>query len=80
MPDWSLSDIPGSVVTKAEHDLDFALKLLHRETRADALNQSELGLTDEQRSELSSILDDIASMSFEEAIQRVRDVGNTTLM
>ena len=80
MPEWHLSDIPGSVVTKAEHDLDFALNLLHEDTRADALSQPELGLTAEQRSELSSILDDIARLTFEEAIQRIRDVGNTTLM
>jgi hypothetical protein len=80
MPDWSLSDIPGSVVTKAQQDLDFALKLLHQDTRADALNEPDLDLTAEQRSELSSILDDIANMSFEQAIQRLRDLGNTTLM
>jgi hypothetical protein len=80
MPDWNLSDIPGSVVTKAQQDMDFALRLLHRDTREDALNDPALDLTDEQRQELYSLLDDIASMSFEDAIQRLRDLGTTTLL
>lgn len=80
MPDWNLSDIPGSVVTKAEQDLDFALRLLDPARREEALNDPSLNLTDEQRRELSPLLNEIANMSFQEAIQRLRAVGNTTLM
>jgi hypothetical protein len=80
MPDWDLSDIPGSVVTRAQQDMDFALRLLNQATRAEALNDPGLDLTDEQRSELSSRLDGIASMSFQEAIQMLRDRGTKTLM
>jgi hypothetical protein len=80
MPDWNLSDIPGSVVTKAQQDMDFALRLLHRDTREEALNDPALDLTDEQRQELYSLLDDIAGMSFQDAIQRLRDQGTNILL
>jgi hypothetical protein len=80
MPEWNLSDIPGSVVNKAQQDTDFALRLLHQDTRDEALNEPSLDLTDEQRQELSSLLDEIASMSFREAIQTLREQGTTTLM
>lgn len=77
MPEWSLSDIPGSVVLRAQEDTNFAVRLLHQDTRAAAL--TEAGLTDEQRSALSPILDEIASMSFQDAIQMLRDEGGVTI-
>jgi hypothetical protein len=66
-------------VVRAQQDLAFALNLLQEGTRADALNDPSLELTDEQRAELSPILDEIASMSFQEAIQRLRAQKNTAL-
>ena len=77
MPEWSLSDIPGSVVLRAQQDTDFALRLLHRDSREEAL--SELDLTEEQLRDLSPILDEIANLSFQDAIQMIRDQGGVSL-
>jgi hypothetical protein len=73
MPEWSLSDIPGSVVFRAQQqeDSDFALQLLNADSREDAL--SGLGLSDEQLRELRLILDEVARMSFQDAIQQLLD-------
>jgi hypothetical protein len=73
--DRHLADIPGSVVIRAQHDMDFATRLLHRDTRDDALSDPSLRLTEDQRTELSSRLDDIADMSFQDAMERIRDAG-----
>jgi hypothetical protein len=70
-----LADIPGSVVVRAQQDMDFATRLLHRDTRDDALNDPSLGLTEDERSDLSGRLDDIAAMSFQDAMERIRDAG-----
>lgn len=67
-----LSRIPGSVVLKAVQDPDFVLQLLHRDTRDAALSDPKLGLTAAQQDELSSRLDEIARMSFTEAIELLR--------
>lgn len=77
MPQWSLSDIPGSVVLRAQEDTDFALRLLHRDSRAEALIGADLDLSDEQLRELSPILDEIARMSFQEAIEMLKDLHVT---
>jgi hypothetical protein len=79
MPEWSLSDIPGSVVLKAQEDTDFALRLLHRDTREEALSDPDLGLSGEQLRELSPILDEIAELSFQDAIQMLRDQGGVSI-
>jgi hypothetical protein len=79
MPEWSLSDIPGSVVLRAQQDADFAVRLLHRESRRDALGDDDLGLTDEQQRELFPILDEIAQLSFRDAIRMLRDQGSVVL-
>ncbi len=79
MPQWGLSDIPASVVLRAQEDTEFALRLLHRDTRDEALSDPGLGLSDEQRHKLSSILDEIARMSFHDAIQMLRDQGGVTM-
>jgi hypothetical protein len=78
MPEWNLSDIPGSVVLRAVEDTDFVLRLLHRDSRREALSDASLGLTDEQQRELSSHLDEIARMSFADAIQLIRDEVGVT--
>ena len=70
-----LSGVPGSVVVRAQHDMEFATRLLHRDTREDALNDPALRLTEDERSELSARLDDIAAMSFQDAMERIRDAG-----
>jgi hypothetical protein len=70
-----LADIPGAVVVRAQHDMDFATRLLHRDTRDEALNDPSLRLTEDERTELSSRLDDIATMSFQDAMERIRDAG-----
>ena len=74
-----LSDIPGAVVVRAQHDMEFAVRLLHRDTRDDALNDPRLRLTEDERRDLSARLDDIASMSFTEAMERIRDAGVLSL-
>jgi hypothetical protein len=71
MPEINLSAIPGSVVLRAQEDPDFALQLLNADSREDAL--SGLGLSDEQLRELRPILDEVAQMSFQDAIQQLRD-------
>jgi hypothetical protein len=70
-----LAGVPGSVVVRAQHDMDFATRLLHRDTRDDALNDPALRLTEDERSQLSARLDDIAAMSFQDAMERIRDAG-----
>jgi hypothetical protein len=71
VPEINLSAIPGSVVLKAQQDPDFALRLLDTASRQEAL--SGLGLSDEQLQDLLPILDDVAQLSFQEAIQQLRD-------
>jgi hypothetical protein len=71
MPEINLSAIPGSVVLRAQEDPDFALQLLNADSREDAL--SGLGLSDEHLRELRPILDEVAQMSFQDAIQQLRD-------
>jgi hypothetical protein len=71
MPEINLSAIPGSVVLRAQEDPDFALQLLNADSREVAL--SGLGLSDEQLRELRPILDEVAQMSFQDAIQQLRD-------
>jgi hypothetical protein len=71
MPEINLSAIPGSVVLRAQEDPDFALQLLNADSREDAL--SGLGLSDEQLRELRPILDEVAQMSFQDAIRQLRD-------
>ena len=71
MPEINLSAIPGSVVLRAQEDPDFALQLLNADSREDAL--SGLGLSDEQLRELRLILDEVARMSFQDAIQQLLD-------
>jgi hypothetical protein len=70
-----LASIPGALVVRAQDDLDFALRLLHRDTREDALNELDLGLTEKEQRELSARIDEIAGMSFQTAIEELRDAG-----
>jgi hypothetical protein len=77
MPDFNLSDIPWSVVIKAQKDPDFALQLLNPATRDEAL--SGLGLSEEQLSDLRPILDEVAGMSFQDAIQQLRDQAGVSI-
>jgi hypothetical protein len=79
MPEWSLSDIPGSIVYRAQQDADFALRLLHQESREEALSEPGLDLSDEQLRELSPVLDEIAQLSFQDAIQMLREQGGVVL-
>jgi hypothetical protein len=80
MPEeWNLNSIPSELVVRAQQDADFALRLLNRETRDAALDEAQLGLPDDQRNELSEILDEIASMSFQDAIRRLREQGLSIL-
>jgi hypothetical protein len=71
VPEINLSAIPGSVVLRAQEDPDFALQLLDTASRQEAL--SGLGLSEEQLQDLLPILDDVAQLSFQEAIQQLRD-------
>jgi len=58
-------------VLKAQEDPDFALRLLDTASRQEAL--TGLGLSEEQLQDLLPILDDVAQLSFQEAIQQLRD-------
>jgi hypothetical protein len=80
MGDGYLSGIPGELVVRAQQDTDFALRLLHRESREDAIREAGLDLADEQVSQLHESLDQIANLSFQEALEALRDVGVTRLM
>jgi hypothetical protein len=71
--DNQLVGIPGALVVRAQQDLDFAVRLLDRETRGDALR--EAGLEEEVREAVSRRLDEIAEMSFQDALQNLRHAG-----
>jgi hypothetical protein len=66
-----LARIPGTVVLRAQQDSNFAVQLLNRETRERAFADAGVELT----GELDRTLDEIAQMSFQAAIQTVRDEG-----
>jgi hypothetical protein len=80
MPNFNLSDIPWSVVIRAQEDTDFALRLLDTASREEALSDPDLGLSDEQMRDLRPILDEVARMSFQEAIQTLRDEAGVSIM
>ena len=80
MDDGYLTDIPGELLVRAQQDMGFALQLLHRETREAAVGDAGLELTGEQLSKLHDALDKIAYMSFQEALEALRDVGVTRMM
>ena len=71
-----LANIPGVVVVRAQQDIGFALRLLNRETRDEAFREAGLDLRDDELSRLSSLLDEIAGLSFEEILQKLRDEGS----
>jgi hypothetical protein len=73
--DRPLVDLPAVVVLRAQNDLDFGVRLLNQDTRAAALSDPALGLTEEEQSRLFSTLDDIANLSFAQAIEQLRDAG-----
>jgi DNA-binding transcriptional LysR family regulator len=66
-----LAKIPGSVVVRAQQDTNFAVRLLNRDSREGALAEAGVELTDE----LDRTLDEIARMSFQVALQTLRDEG-----
>jgi Tat protein secretion system quality control protein TatD with DNase activity len=70
-----LTDIPAELVVRAQQDLDYALRLLHRETRAAAIGEAGLDLTAEEQNSLYASLDQIANMSFQDALEALRKVG-----
>jgi hypothetical protein len=70
-----LADIPGALVIRAQQDLDFAVRLLHRDSRQAAIDELKLGLTDDELNELHERLDAIANMSFQEAVRLLRAAG-----
>jgi hypothetical protein len=74
------ADLPGALVVRALYDLDFALRLLHQDSRQGAIDELGLDLTDEQLSELHTRLDTIANMSFQEAIGALRSAGASVFM
>jgi hypothetical protein len=80
MGDDYLADIPSELVVRAQQNMEYALRLLDRERRPDAIDEAELSLTDEQLAKLHAALDAIASMSFQEVLQALKDVGVTRMM
>jgi hypothetical protein len=75
-----LADIPSELVVRAQQNMDYALRLLDRERRQEAIDEAELSLTDERLTKLNAALDSIASMSFQEVLQALKDVGVTRMM
>lgn len=75
MGDGYLTDIPAELVVRAQQDLDYALRLLHRDTRAAAIREAGLDLTTEEQNSLNYSLDQIAQMSFQDVLEALRKVG-----
>lgn len=75
-----LADIPSELVVRAQQDMEYALRLLDRERRQDAIDEAELSLTDEQLTRLNAAFDYIASMSFQKVLQALKDIGVTRMM
>jgi hypothetical protein len=71
--DNQLVEIPGALVVRAQQDLDFAVRLLDRDTRDDALR--EAGLEKGLREAVSQRLDEVAQMSFQDALRNLRYAG-----
>lgn len=81
--DESTIIIPEPLVNRAKEDPNFALRLLLPESRDEAIREAGQDLTDDQRREhgldlsqrreLSARLDEVATMSVQEAVKRVRD-------
>ena len=80
MDDGYLADIPSELVVRAQQDLDFALKLLYQANREDAINEAGVSLTADELEKLHASLDQIAGLSFQEALQALKDVGVTRMM
>jgi hypothetical protein len=73
-----LHNVPGVLVVMARQDADFGARVLNPETREEALR--EAGLVEEDYDDdflhdLNSELDEIARMSFQDAMQTLRDEG-----
>jgi hypothetical protein len=80
MGDDYLADIPSELVVRAQQNMDYAVRLLDRERRQEAIDEAELSLTEERLTKLNAALDSIASMSFQEVLQALKDVGVTRMM
>ena len=79
MDDGYLSDIPAELVIRAQQDTDFAFRLLNRDTRDAALGEAGLGITGDELGKLHEALDYIASMSFQDVLQALKNAGATNM-
>lgn len=75
MTEGYLAAIPGELVVRAQQDMDFALRLLRKESRDEAISEAGIELTDEQKNTLYVSLDKIANMSFQDALESLRRDG-----
>jgi hypothetical protein len=75
-----LADIPGELVVRAQQNMDFAIRLLNRETRQSALDEAGLELADDELGRLHVALDHIAAMSFQEVLQALKDLSVTRMV
>ena len=80
MYDDYLADIPSELVVRAQQNMEFGLKLLDRAEREEAISEAGVSLTDDELEKLHAALDSIAAMSFQEALQALKDVGVTRMM
>jgi hypothetical protein len=80
MDDGYLADIPSELVVRAQQNMEFALKLLYRASREEAIREAGVSLTEDELGKLHTALDQIAAMSFQEALQALKDVGVTRMM
>jgi hypothetical protein len=74
-----LADIPGELVVRAQQNMEFALRLLDQARRQEAINEAGLSLTEDQLTKLNVALDHIASMSFQEVLQALKQLSVTNM-
>ena len=79
MEEGYLNDIPAELVIRAQQDTDFAFRLLNRDTREAALGEARLGLAEDELGRLHEALDYVASMSFQNVLQALKNVGATNM-
>jgi hypothetical protein len=73
--DGQIPGIPQELVERAQNDTDYALRLLNRESREGALREAGLDLSGDERIQLDRRLDEIANLSFQDALEQLGRFG-----
>jgi len=69
----SFANFPEELVRHARGNLDFSLRLMHQDSRERAVREVIPNISDAEMRELDVRLEEIANMSFEDALKRFRD-------